>query len=332
MRLKVCFIHRKSADTPSIERVFDRLEKELSRLGVEIENVRLPYGNDVPGIVGNLLRFRPPPADLYHITGHVHYIALKLPGPKTLITVHDLGILHRRKGLRRAVLKKLFFARPFRRAAALTAISEATRRDMVRLAGCRPDAIDVIPDPLCCRILENARNFNAGRPTILQVGTAHHKNLASLVAAIKGLNCHLLIVGKPDNEIYRLLADANVDHSFASAATDDEMCEIYRKSDILVFCSTFEGFGLPIIEAQALRVNVVTSDLEPMNVVAGKGAMLVDPRDPSAIRSAIELLIHDEHLRDDLIRKGLDNVRRFDPSDVARRYLKVYFNLLETSP
>jgi glycosyltransferase involved in cell wall biosynthesis len=103
----------------------------------------------------------------------------------------------------------------------------------------------------------------------------------------------------------------------------------YRNADIVAFCSTYEGFGLPIIEAQAMRTPVVVSNLSPMNAVAGAGAAFVDPYEVASIRAGILKIIDDAEYRDDVVRTGTNNSKRFDSADIALQYADIYRQIIE---
>ena len=328
---RVCFIYRKHADTPSIERVFRILSNEFEKHGIEIVAARLPFGNDLAGLVGNLLFFRFPDADIYHITGHIHYIALRAPENKTVLTVHDLGILRVRSGFRRMIIKKIFFDWPFKRLSLLAAISQATKSEMITVTGCDPEKITVIGDPVDPVLTSQIREFNTSKPTILQVGTAPHKNLDTLIEAVKGMSCRLLIAGKVDEVTADRLRHYRIEFDSMTAGTDQEMRNLYQQADIVAFCSTFEGFGLPIIEAQSMGVPMITSNFPPMNDVAGKGAILVDPYDAAQIRRAIEQIATDAKLRDKIIDEGRKNISRFESSKIAGEYLNLYLRIGDTN-
>jgi glycosyltransferase involved in cell wall biosynthesis len=105
------------------------------------------------------------------------------------------------------------------------------------------------------------------------------------------------------------------------------MVNEYRNADIVSFCSLAEGFGLPIIEAQALGVPVITSNISPMKEVAGEGALLVDPNNPDCIAAGIAEIINNEALRMKIVGTGSENVRRFSPEHVAGQYWKLYMEI-----
>ena len=106
--------------------------------------------------------------------------------------------------------------------------------------------------------------------------------------------------------------------------TDEELVEAYRRCDMVVFASLYEGFGLPILEAQAMGRPVITSNFGAMREAAGDGALLVDPYSVEAIREAVLRITREPALREDLIAKGLRNAERFRADAVAARYAEIY--------
>lgn len=332
MRLTVNFIERKVADTQSIEGVFRQVAEGIEREGLKAFFSKLQYSNSFLGLVRNLLMFRPTKADIYHITGHVHYIALVLPKYRAVLTIHDLGILEQRSGLRRWIIKKVYFDLPVNRAGAVTVISEATKDELIKTTGIAPDQVIVIENPLkeSLKCAEKP-SFNEAEPRLLQIGTAQHKNLDGVVKAIQGLKCQLVIVGKLNPEQLDMLLASGVKYQHLVDLDEQRMAQEYRDADIVVFCSKFEGFGLPIIEAQAMKTPVVTSKLSPMKEVAGNGAILVNPENVSEIREAIDRLISDLSLRSELVERGLENIKRFDADEISRKYITVYNKLIDMS-
>lgn len=326
MKFTVTFIERKPTDTVSLERVFEQIGKDLKDVRVEFQ--KLPYGNGIVGILLNLLLFRRTESDVYHITGHVHYIALRLPKDRTVLTVHDLGILRTRKGLRRYFIRKLFYEWPVKRLRYITAISDFTKLELMEHTGCADEKIRVIENPVRDDFRQEERKFNNNCPAILQIGTAPHKNLNNLITAVEGIDCKLKIVGLLDDETGKLLRTKKIDYESFCGVDETEIRNTYVDSDIVVFCSTYEGFGLPIIEAQASGRPVVTSNISPMKEVAGGAAVLIDPHDPGSIRDGILSLIGSETLRSDLVAKGRINIERFSSQFIAARYKDLYLDVL----
>ena len=329
MSFSVSFVERRDPETSSIERVFETVGKVLAQRGIEIRHDKVPYGNSVLGIAANLFAKRPASADIFHITGHITYYALRLPRRKTVITFHDLQILRMRKGIRRFLIKKLFYVWPIKMFDHVTTISEQTKRELIELTGCPEEKIRVIENPLTVEVTPHPRPFNVAKPVILQIGTSQNKNLRNLISAVKDLDCTLRIVGFLDDVMVRELNESRVEFVNRSNLSADEILAEYMNADILCFCSTSEGFGLPIIEGQAMLVPVITSSISPMKEVAGEGALLADPNDPSDIRSAFLRLIRDEKLRNEIVRLGLENIKRFSPDRIARQYEEIYLRILD---
>lgn len=329
MKSKVVYIERKPSESVSLEKVFRQIAKSLSTTKFEIAFEQLPYFSRVSGIIKNFIYFQKPSADIYHITGDIHYIALLLPREKTVLTIHDLRFLHVRRGLRRYVLKKLFLDLPLKRLKYVTAISEATKKEIIFHTKCKADKIRVIENPLHETIWTNENNkFNGYCPTILQIGTAANKNLVHLIKALRGIKCRLKIIGQLEGEIVELLKTNQIYYENAFGLNDCSIRREYEKADIVVFCSTYEGFGLPIIEAQAMRTPVITSNLSPMKEVAGGAAVLVEPSDISSIREGVLQIINNELLRNKLIVQGLINIKRFEPSQIAKKYESIYQEII----
>ena len=324
MKTRVLYVERRTGSSPSIERVFRQIAADLPQGEFETAFQQVPFGNGAFNILKNLIFFRHHTADIYHITGDVHYIAFRLPKHKTLLTVHDLILLHIRSGLRRWILKKLFFTWPVRRAVQVNAISESTRGEIEFELNTDKD-INVIADPLMAGFEpEPRRPFNSACPVILHIGTAPNKNLRGLIQAIKGLRCKLRILGELDDQTRSDLAAAGIEYDTAAGLDQASMTSEYRHCDIVSFCTTYEGFGLPIIEAQAMQKPLITSDMEPHRSVAGEGAIFVDPYDPTAIRRGIETLMGDTALRDRRVAAGKVNIKRFDSAQIAAQYADLY--------
>ena len=328
MQIKILFVERKFHDNFSLERVFRQVAKSVSkeRFATAFEQVK--FLSTVSGMMKNLLTYKPRAADVYHITGHITYMALTLPRGKTVLTIPDARILAVRRGVRRYFIKKMFFDLPVRKAKYVTAISQTTKDEVIKFTGCAAEKVRVIEVPLDESLQSGAafekKEFNAECPKILQVGTAPHKNIPNVIRALEGVNCELVIIGKLDAETRALLDEKNINYRNEFDLDEAAIVEHYRAADITVFCSIAEGFGLPVIEAQAMRTPVVTSDLNPMKEVAGNAALLVDPYNPSAIRAAIVKIIEDEQLRKELIANGIENIKRYHPRVIAEKYEDLY--------
>lgn len=330
MKPHVLFVERKASSSVSIERVFRQIASDLPAGEFETSFQAVPYGNGIGAIIKNLLFFRPQPADIYHVTGDAYYIALRLPSERLVLTIHDLIFLHRRTGLRRFVLKKLFLDLPLSRAARVTVVSDAIRDEILLYAPEAGNKISVIENPLIGKLEPgDIKPFDERSPVVLHIGTAVNKNLGRLVAALRDISCRLRIIGHLDDKMVSELETGNVAYENKWDLDEKAIAGEYRQCDIVSFCSTYEGFGLPIIEAQAMHKPVLTSDRPPMSAVAGGGAHLVDPDDVASIRAGLIKLINDREYRISLIEAGLRNIGRFSGVHIAQRYAAIYRQLTE---
>lgn len=329
MKTKILFVERKASSAVSIEKVFQQVAKSLPSENFVSSFRQLKYPNGALGTLKNLLSFKKPAADIYHITGHVHYMGLLLPKKNTVLTIHDVGILHLRSGLKRFILKKLLLDLPVGRLKYITAVSEATKREIVFYTNCDERKIRVIENPLQEHFNATEKKiFDGQEPLILQIGTTANKNIANLIKAVAGIKCRLNIIGELDAATVNLLKESRINYQNKTNLNDIEMRKEYEKADMVTFCSTFEGFGLPIIEAQAMLTPVITSNLSPMKEVAGSGATLVDPHDSKQIKDGILHIINDEEYRENTVKKGIENIKKYRPENVAFKYESLYNELL----
>ena len=108
--------------------------------------------------------------------------------------------------------------------------------------------------------------------------------------------------------------------------SDEEKFELLKNAEVFLFPTFYEGFGLPILEAQSVGTPVVTSNISSMPEVTGGSAILVDPKDTNAIAEAVQKLISDESHKNDIIEKGLENVKRFSWEKCAREVSDIIKN------
>lgn len=268
--------------------------------------------------------------EINHITGDISYVGIILPKAKTVQTILDVFFLTDAKGIRFFILWLFWLWLPVKRAKRVTCISEATKADILKHVNCNPDKLEVIPIALSPVFKQEARTYNFKKPNIIQIGHAPNKNVVRTLEAIKDIDCHLNIIGKHTESYQNLLDTYNIDHTYEYGLSQEDMKVRYQKADILIFASTLEGFGMPIIEAQAMGTVVITSNLSSMPDVAGGAALLVDPYATSAISDAVKQIMEDESLQKKLIADGYENVKRFDPSVISQQYADIYTDIHNT--
>ena len=133
------------------------------------------------------------------------------------------------------------------------------------------------------------------KPVVLQVGTGWNKNVERVAEALRGTACRLEIVGSLSETQRTALHGSGVPFRELGRVGDEELVAAYHRCDLLIFASVYEGFGMPIVEAQAVGRVVITSNCSSMPEAAGDGALLVDLWDelvlPRAVRSAWDPLV-----------------------------------------
>ena len=313
----------------SIENVFSSVVPHLSERAEVTEYFLQSKWGGLRDVI-QLLRLR---ADVYHITGDVHYMALFLPRRRTVLTVNDTYYLENAtRGLKRRVYKLFWFDLPLRLSARITAISSVTGDSVATISGRRVmRKMQIVPCPVHPVFVPRAGPPVHARPRLLFVGTADHKNLTRVISAISGVDCELAIIGTLSSDAIRQLGSSGIIYSNYVGLDISQVYKHYTDADVLVFPSLREGLGLPILEAQAVGVPVVTSNIPPMNEVAGRGACLVDPLDAASIRAGILRVISDSGFRNALVIAGRSNARSYTADAVADKFMSVYEQLPSAS-
>lgn len=183
------------------------------------------------------------------------------------------------------------------------------------------------------------KKYKINQPYILYVGSFDaRKNLLGLLNAFSKLRQHLpawklVIVGArkwkstPVFEVVQRLQLEEYVH-FTGFVEEADLPALYNGADLFVFPSLYEGFGLPVLEAMACGIPVVTSNTSSLPEVAGDAALLVDPMDVEAIAAAMQQVLSDPGLAAELRRRGLEQASKFSWERTARETLAVYEKVL----
>jgi len=311
----------------SIEKVFEQV---IANLPENVEPTVYKLKNGTTGWWGRvkaLIEAYKNRGKINHITGDITFLGLILPKKGLIITYHDLESLAQYKGVAFCLIKYLWVIIPIKRAEVITVISEHTKKKILEWTGVSENKVVVIPNPLPEEIVYLPKRFNTSKPVILVMGTKENKNVERIMRAVQQIDCILLIVGKMSEEQKKLADRLNLKIENLIHVPYSDIVKAYRNCDLLCFPSLYEGFGMPIIEAQATGRPVITSNYGAMKEVAGDGAMLVDPYSEEEIRKAVLELIKNGERIEMLIEKGLENVEKYSANKVGGRYGEVYDNL-----
>jgi glycosyltransferase involved in cell wall biosynthesis len=281
---------------------------------------------------------------------------------KFIVTIHDL-ILIKFPTLRATTLGPVFYkiknlaykiviSLAVKRAIKILAVSEYTKNAIVEQF--KVDAKKIIvtyegvadlnipPDK------EGLRGVNS--PYLLYVGNAYpHKNLEGLIKVfseiktpfIKGCkgDLKLVLVGKEDYFYSRLKQYAKNFFAEGRSASggqvifpgyvpDSKLKELYTNAALYIFPSFYEGFGLPPLEAMAHGLAVVSSDKTCLPEILGQAALYFNPEDEMDMKNKIEQGLADEKLREDLINRGYEQIKKYSWIDCAEKTLEVYKSCL----
>lgn len=332
MNINVVYFFRKPfTDYFSIEELFGFIQSGLPE-NVEHSNYYLSRASK--GIIDRIkscFEVIGEQGQVNHITGDVHFIAMLMSKNKTILTIHDLEVLKRLSGIARKIIKLFWFSLPARRVRFITVISEFTKQELLKVIHVDPEKIIVVHNCISPSIKYSEHTFNSHKPNILHIGTAHNKNLERLIEAIDGMQVKLTILGHLRDHHKKLLEKHNIEFENYFNLPYEHVIKRYKEADIVSFVSLYEGFGMPIIEANAVGRPVITSNRTSMPEVAGDAALIVNPEDVGEIKAAIKSLIQNENLRNDLIQKGLKNVERFSARTIAAKYTQLYEQIAQTT-
>jgi glycosyltransferase involved in cell wall biosynthesis len=283
--------------------------------------------------------------DIYHCLHHLMPTTKNRP---RILTVYDL---------RRYKIPKFYpkskldlFELALKRADHIIAISEATKNDLCSLFNISDEKVDVVElaADAAYKPLPEFEKQEAKKRLAKQNGTQlddylmvfsspdRRKNISRIIKAFISAqsrlpdNFKLVIAGKlPRNEdIFQLIASSKKAGSIVAAGPVDNVRNLLSCAEGLVFASLYEGFGIPILEAFACGVPVITSDCSSMPEVAGDAAILVDPYDESSITEAMVSLTADKELKERLIGMGLARAKDFSWQQTARKTLEIYKKVL----
>jgi len=285
--------------------------------------------------------------DVYH---YPHFDLPLLQNKPSIITIHDLKyIMHPSFFPELGKMKRIYMEQTLRiatkRAKHIIAVSESTKKSLIERFHVPPQKVTTIW--LAPPRLEKANavskelradwiDKNLNTKYLLFIGERRpHKNIIRMIEALKIFternksDYRFFIVGPrysnysaPEDKIQELGLDDKV--KILGYISDTEKTHLLKNAELFIFSSLYEGFGIPILEAMAHGIPVITSNITSMPEVAGDAALLVNPNKVEEIAEAMERVIHDQDLRTEMIRKGFENIARFSWDKSAENTLAVY--------
>lgn len=282
------------------------------------------------------------PVDILFVPAHV----VSVIHPKnTIVVIHGLEYEFFPKGYS-------FWARLYMRwsirmscqwAKRIVAVSNNSKKDLMKLYKMPEEKIEVIyegvSENLKFEILRSKSNPNdqilGYKPYLLFIGRLEkRKNIEGIIESFEILKekyniPHKLILagkfGYGENDIKVKISNSKHKNEIIlpGFVKDEDKGEFVKNADIFLFPTFYEGFGLPILEAQKLGVPVVTSDVSSLPEVGGNSVVYADPYDSEKIADAVFRLIDDKNLKDDIVKKGHENIKRFSWEKCASEIVEV---------
>ena len=277
-----------------------------------------------------------------------HYPHFDLPfafNTVSVITIHDLKYikmpdLFYRKSKGKSLLMRTTMRNSIRRARKVITVSKSTKEDIVNVLKVPPYKIEVIYEACdsCYRVAPGLTDFvikkyNIQLPFLLFVGEIRpHKNLSRLLKAFKQVkykDYYLIIVGRnylDYKEPFKLVEKLGIQNrvKFLKFVPKKDLVHIYNAATVFILPSLYEGFGIPVLEAMACGIPVITSNVSSLPEVAGDSALLIDPYDVESMTDAIDRVLGSSSLQQRMREKGLKWVKEFSWSKAARETIKVY--------
>jgi glycosyltransferase involved in cell wall biosynthesis len=327
----VVYVNREGAEldvTPAAN-----FRKVVCPISAERRSVRYAWEQTMLPL--QLIRLKP---GIVHSLGYVVPIAAPF---RQVVSVPDLNFIGHR-GWQNAAGRRafeFFVRRSVRRADHVITISEFSRSEIVRYLRVPSDKITVTH--LAGRATSLARDaHNDGQssdaaepvPYMLAFSSlSTHKNMRRLLEAFDRIAAsvphNLLLIGHlPRNEAFRedLTRAGNDRVRFTGYLPRAKVESLMRNASLLVFPSLYEGFGLPVLDAQHAGVPVACSNAASLPEVAGDGACYFDPLSVDDMAQVIKRCLVDHDLRATLARRGIENTKRFTWAKTARETLDIY--------
>ncbi len=282
--------------------------------------------------------------ELFHGLSNEIPMGLQKAGIPSVVTIHDLIFRHYPNQY--SWIDRQIYDYKFRYACEnadrIVAISESTKRDIIHFYNINPDKIQVIYQSCHERFVQERsqktidgvlKKYNLPEDYLLYVGSIiERKNLLGIVQAMSLLSEseRLLLVVVGQGGSYKRKVQAFIqqhglkDQVLFIQPDFSDLPAIYQQSNLFLYPSYFEGFGIPILEAMLSEVPVITSSVSSLPEAAGPDSWLVDPGSPEAIAEGIRTILSDDARREKMIRNGYTYAQKFNGEDISAQMIDLY--------
>jgi glycosyltransferase involved in cell wall biosynthesis len=263
--------------------------------------------------------------DLFFSPGYNTPLVCRAP---FVFTIHDLSHIQcaENRKLEISVYYATVMKRACRRAQRILTVSEFTKQQIIQWSGVPAEKVVNVGCGVDPAYQPGGNSYGLPFPYLLSVSNRRpHKNEERLVEAFSKARVdpqiHLVFTGDETPQLRHWIEVQSVSSrvDFVGMVPEERLPALYRGAQALVLPSLYEGFGLPVLEAMACGVPVVTSSVTAMPEVAGDAALLVDPRSVEEISRAMEKVVGDIGLRRQLIQKGTERAASFTWTSTAAR-------------
>lgn len=292
--------------------------------------------------------------DIFHSP---HFILPLSVSCRTIVTIHDLIPLVIPQVMPSMVNRQFYRIankRGLKKAVRIIAVSNATKKDIIRLFNVPANKIKVVYEAASKEFSETAEPSHAEPafkknditlPFVLAIGNPKsHKNWERLIKSFalitNKIPVHKLVLVGPAKplsataRLHNLIDEYNLGGKviFVDYVESKYLPAFYNAADVFVFPSLYEGFGLPVVEAMACGTPVITSNVSSLPEVAGEAGLLVDPFNIEELSEAILKVVTDNRLKRSLAKKGIEQVLRFSWEKTAKETLKIYYEIHKSQP
>lgn len=283
---------------------------------------------------------------IYHGLSGELPLGLKNSGIKSVVTIHDLIFL-RHPEYYHWIDRKIYtwkFHQTIKQADRIIAVSECTKRDILEFGKINPEKVEVIYQscnpkfsitPSEDDIENTTKKYSLPKRYLLCVGTIEERK--NLMLAVKSLHLlpediHLVAVGKKTkyaDKVKKTADKIGVSQRLhlLSGVSDDELNVIYKKAEVFVYPSRYEGFGIPIIEAIFCGLPVVASTGSCLEEAGGPDCSYVNPDDTEGMAAAIMQLLNNEEERKQRIMSSMEYVQKYRGTNIADQVFQLYRSL-----